>query len=237
MLLETDDKLQVKPAPYLNRIENMVYGADPRQGFVEKNTFYHPEMRFSFEFPQAWQLQNMPAQVIIGSENGEAAVILQAEKSSEDLRNYAQKKTADVENLQFRSDQNRRINGLSAYQQDFDYYPQDSPDLRVLMTFIKYGSYIYNFTALSTIPKFNGYENQFDRIITSFRRLTNRAYLNRQPKRIKLYTAKGRKTLQNIFRETGLDEDLWPRFAIMNGMELVEIPARGQQIKIIKQGM
>ncbi len=234
MLLESDRKLQVKPAPYLNQVENMVYGDDPRQGYVEKNTFYHPEMRFSFGFPQAWQLQNMPSQVIMGSDDGEAAVILQAEKSSEDLRTYAQKMTADVQNLQFLRDQNRRINGLAAYQQLFDYSPQDSSDLRVLLSFIKYGSYIYTFTALSTIAKFDQYDNQFDRLVGSFSRLTNRAYLNRQPKRIKLHKSNGRQNLQKILQEAGIKEDLWPRFAIMNGMELSDTPLRNSLIKIIK---
>ena len=43
----------------------------------------------------------MPAQVIIGSDDEEAAVILKAEESSEDLRNYAGRMNADVENLEF----------------------------------------------------------------------------------------------------------------------------------------
>jgi predicted Zn-dependent protease len=234
MLIESDGKLQVKRTPYLNKVENMVYGDDPRQGYVEKNTFYHPEMRFSFGVPQAWQLQNMPSQVIIGSDNGEAAVILQAEKSSENLRDYAQKMMAETQNLQFLRDQSRKINGMAAYQQLFDYRPQDSPDLRILLSFIKYGSYIYTFTALSTIPKFDQYDNQFDRLITSFKRLTDRAYIDRQPKRIKLYRSNGRQDLQRILQQAGIKEDLWPRFAILNGMELSETPPRDTFIKIIK---
>ena len=234
MLLASDNELQVNHTPYLNSVENMVYGEDPRQGFVEKNTFYHPEMRFSFDYPQAWQVQNMPVQVIIGSDDEEAAVILKAEKSSEDLRDYAQKMTADAQNLQYISDESRRINGLNAYEQLFDYYPQDSPDLRVLMSYIKYGSYIYTFTALSTIEKFDRYDRQFDRTISSFRRLTDRAYINRQPKRIKLHRSNGRQTLEKILRGAGIKEDLLPRFAIMNGMELGDTPPKGTIIKTIK---
>ncbi len=234
MLLESDHKLQVKPAPYLAKIENMVYGDDPRQGFVEKNTFYHPEMRFSFSFPQAWQLQNMPSQIIIASDNGEAAIILQAEKSSDELRSYAQKMMADVQNLQFLREQSRTINGLSAYQQLYNYQPEDSPELRVLLSFIQYGSYIYTFTALSAAEKFEQYDNQFDSLVGSFDRLANRSYIDRQPNRIKLHRSNGRLTLQKIFQETGIKEDLWPRFAIMNGMELSETPPSGTLIKIIK---
>ncbi len=234
MLIESDSKLQVKHTPYLNKVENMVYGDDPRQGYVEKNTFYQPEMRFSFGFPQAWQLQNMPSQVIMGSDDGEAAVVLQAEKSSEDLRDYAQKMMADVQNLQFLRDESRSINGLSAYQQLFDYHPQDSPDLRVLLSLIKYESYIYTFTALSTITKFDQYDNQFDRLVSSFKKLTNRVYIDRPPKRIKLHRSNGRQNLQRILQDAGIKEDLWPRFAVMNGMELGETPPRDTLIKIIK---
>jgi predicted Zn-dependent protease len=234
MLLESDRNLNIKPATYLEQVENMVYGDDPRQGYVEKNTFYHPEMRFSFGFPQGWQLQNMPTQVIIGSADGEAAVILQAEESSEDLRDYSQKKTADIQNLKLIKDQDLRINGLSAYQQLFDYSPEDSTDLRVLLSHIKYGSHIYTFTSLSTITKFDQYDNQFDKFVASFSRLTDRAYLNRQPKRIKLHKANGKETLQNIFQGAGIIEDLWPRFAIINGMELNDTPPLNTLIKVIK---
>lgn len=234
MILESDRNLQVKNAAYLNKMENMVYGDDPRQGFVENNTFYHPEMRFFFVFPENWQLQNMPSQVIIGSDNGEAAIILKAQKSSENLHEYARKMTADVQDLQFLEEQDRRINGLSAYQQLYNYNPEDSPELRVHLTFIQYGSYIYTFTALSTQAEFSRYDDQFDRLVTSFRRLTNRAYIDRQPKRIKLHRSNGRENLKKIFQGAGIAEDLWPRLAIMNGLELNETPPSGTLIKIIK---
>ncbi|MCA1759346.1 MAG: M48 family metalloprotease, partial [Bacteroidales bacterium] len=33
---------------YLQMIDGMVYGEDPRQGYVDSNVFYHPEMKFRF---------------------------------------------------------------------------------------------------------------------------------------------------------------------------------------------
>lgn len=234
ILLESDRKLQVEHVSYLNKIENMVYGDDPRQGYVEQNTFYHPTLRFFFDFPQAWQLQNMASQVIISSEDGEAAVILKAEKSTEDLTAYAQKMTADVQNLQFIRDNSRDINGLTAYQQLFDYSPEDSPELRILMSFIKYESRIFAITALSTTEKFERYDQQFNGLVSSFQRLTDRTYIDRQPKRIKLHRSNGKQSLQKILQGAGIKEDLWSRFAIMNGMELNETPPNGTLIKIIK---
>jgi len=106
--------------------------------------------------------------------------------------------------------------------------------LRVLLSLIKYESYIYTFTALSTITKFDQYDNQFDRLVSSFKKLTNRVYIDRPPKRIKLHRSNGRQNLQRILQDAGIKEDLWPRFAVMNGMELGETPPRDTLIKIIK---
>src|SRR4029079_10172629 len=36
---------------YLAHIRNMTYGEDPRQGFFENGTFYHPDLRFQVSFP------------------------------------------------------------------------------------------------------------------------------------------------------------------------------------------
>ena len=45
--------------------EVITYGEDPRQGFVENNTFYHPDLKFQFPFPKGWTLVNSPMQVQI----------------------------------------------------------------------------------------------------------------------------------------------------------------------------
>ena len=44
--------------PYLQRLEGMVYGEDPRQGYFEGQVFYHPVLRFQVVFPDGWQTNN-----------------------------------------------------------------------------------------------------------------------------------------------------------------------------------
>ncbi len=60
---------------YLKMIDGIVYGEDLKQGYVEGNTFYHPELKFRFSFPSGWQLENSPLQVLMGSKDGKALVI------------------------------------------------------------------------------------------------------------------------------------------------------------------
>jgi predicted Zn-dependent protease len=44
--------------PYLRRLDGLVYGDDPRQGFFDASTFYHPELAFELRFPEGWATQN-----------------------------------------------------------------------------------------------------------------------------------------------------------------------------------
>ncbi len=66
LLLASDPKLLRRDAAYGRRIDGLVYGDDPRQGFVEGRGFFHPGLRFQCSFPEGWKVQNTPARVTVG---------------------------------------------------------------------------------------------------------------------------------------------------------------------------
>src|SRR5690606_2094200 len=41
-------EFKVNRNEYLRRIDGLVYGDDPRQGYVADNKFFHPELKFEF---------------------------------------------------------------------------------------------------------------------------------------------------------------------------------------------
>jgi predicted Zn-dependent protease len=233
-LIESDRQLMTKPTAYLKSIANIVFGDDPRQGYVEGNTFYHPGLRFSFSFPRDWKLQNEPSQVVLASKDGKAATILQVEKSSENLKDYASRKAAELENNYFINEQSLTINGLNSFQHLYDIGRPEKETLRARITHIKKGAYIFSFYALSTSDDFSKYDFQFGTLVGSFNELRDRSHLNRQPQRLKLIQANGRQTLQQIFMNSGLKKDLWAKMAIMNGMEIDQIPKQNQLVKIVR---
>ena len=63
LLQPGDVSLARKSEAYLRTVENVVYGDDPRQGYVENGVFYHPGLRFQFAVPSGWSVENMPSQV------------------------------------------------------------------------------------------------------------------------------------------------------------------------------
>jgi predicted Zn-dependent protease len=234
---EANDRyLLVKREQYINRLSSMVYGEDPRQGFVENNTFYHPGMRFSFVIPQGWKFQNQRDRVVMVSADEKAAVVLQVEESSADLQSYAQTRSQKLQGATFISSQSLRINGLNSLQQLFRLTQQNQnqqQNLKLRTSYIRKGSNIFTFSALSDEANYGSYDFQFGTVIGSFRKLTNRRYLNRQPNRIKIVKANGRWTLDRYFQQANIKKDIWPRFAIINGMDLKDIPANNKLIKVI----
>lgn len=234
MLTEADKAVPIGREAFLQSINNIVYGEDPRQGYVENNAFYHPSLRFVFAIPQGWKVQNSPSQVTLASSDEQAAFVLQAEKSSQGLEAYAAKTASELEGRQLLHTESPTINGLSAFIQVYDIPSQDSATLRARLSFIRKGEMIYTLAALSQANTFGGYDTHFKGILRSFRELTNPAHINRAPQRLKLIKASGGQSLQDIFKASGLKQDVWPKVALMNEMELTARPAAGQWVKIIQ---
>jgi len=69
-------ELQIGSVPYRNRLEGIVFGDDPRNGYFDANRFYHPQMAFQMIFPLGWKTQNQPSAVIATNEGSGAAMQL-----------------------------------------------------------------------------------------------------------------------------------------------------------------
>lgn len=234
MVTSQDVHLAVKKEPYLHQVDGMIYGDNPRQGFVENGVFYHPEMAFYFTIPTDWVLENTPKQVVVSEKNGKAALILQAEPSNQDLDQYLQAKSKEfgqVELLQAGSEPVNRFNSRSAYYR----VPQEQNEpLAVRLTCIRKGNMIYSFTGLSTYSTANIYQPVLDRSVYSFQQLNDPRYLNRGPVRLSLLRPDGRQTLQTLMTSAGVDRKLWKQMSVFNSIGLNAVPQAGQLIKLVK---
>lgn len=67
--------LQVNREAYLHQIDGLIFGEDPRQGYVAEDILYHPELRFQFPVPSGWKPNNTPTQVQIVNERRDALIL------------------------------------------------------------------------------------------------------------------------------------------------------------------
>jgi len=70
---------------YLNRVDNLMYGDNAKEGVRYGNSFYHRDMNFALDFPAGWQLENTPQAIRAGSPDKTAILIVQAEESTKEL--------------------------------------------------------------------------------------------------------------------------------------------------------
>jgi len=68
--------LAIRGRGYLQRLDHMVFGRDPRQGYFEGDRYYHPQLAFTLAFPAGWEHQDTHASVTAAVAGGRAAMQL-----------------------------------------------------------------------------------------------------------------------------------------------------------------
>src|SRR5690606_471691 len=65
---------RVERESFLRRLNGLVFGDNPREGFFRGNEFLHPELAFRFSFPAGWSTSNQKSAVVAVSPNQDAVV-------------------------------------------------------------------------------------------------------------------------------------------------------------------
>jgi predicted Zn-dependent protease len=234
--------LKVNGDSYLRMIDGIVYGEDPKQGFVENNMFYHPVMKFQFSIPSQWDVQNTPEAVQMAPKDGKAMMLMTLAQGNS-LDNAAQ---TFLQNYKLQVVESRRatVNGFPTIQvvadqqqdqqQQQQQQQQQAQGVRALLYFIEYGGNIYAMAGVTSTNDFRSYVNLFQSTIESFRTLTDPSKLNRQPERVRIKQVPQNGTLSQAFKALGVQEKRLEELATLNGMRLEENVAKGKLIKIVQ---
>jgi len=232
------DNYLVNEKDYLRMIDGIVYGEDPRQGFVENSTFYHPELRFKYPVPSGWRLQNTPMQVQMAPEDGRALMIFSIAQEN-DLNSAAQTtiKNLNLDNLDVKR---TNVNGMPALvavstQTSQNQQTGEQQTIKVLSYFIDYTDRIYVFHGVTSEAEFNSYFRLFESTMVNFDKLTDPSKLNVEPTRISIKEVQRNSTVAEVFQYYGVPQDRRVELALLNNMELNEQVSRGELIKIISE--
>lgn len=223
---------------YLNMLEGLVLGEDPRQGFVENNNFYHPELKFYFPVPNGWRHQNSPQQFQMASADGKAMMLLQIAQGNS-LQEAANSFLTQYK-LQSTGSRTETLNGMPAYTFNFQQSAQaQDGSTQVTMkgkgTFIEYNGLKFALVAVSGPNEFSSYTSTFDGTLRNFKVLNDSDKLNRKPNRIHLFRTTVNGTLQQALQGEGIPSARFEEFAILNGMQLSAQVPKGTLLKGMKQ--
>ncbi len=230
------DNYLVKENEYLRMIDGIVYGEDPRQGYVEGNTFYHPELRFKYPVPSDWKVQNMPMQVQMAPSDGSALIVFSI--AQENALNSAAENT--LKNLQLNVVDTKRtdVNGMPAIvtvsEQTSQNQQNQQQTIRVLSYFIDYGK-IFVFHGVTTDEQFNNYYRTFESTMVNFDELSDPSKLNVEPMRISVKEVPRTTTVADVLEYYDVPQDKRRNMALLNNKELNEQVSQGELIKIISE--
>lgn len=223
-------EFKVNRDSYLRKIDGLIVGEDPKQGFVENNTFYHPVLKIQFPIPTSWKNQNTPQQFQMAPTAGDAVMILTLapgatleEAANSVLENY---KLTMVESNK------ETINGIPALIMIAD-QKQETTTTRVLSSLIQFDGNIYSLMGVSDLSKFGSYQSVFLNTIRSFKELRDSEKLNRKPDVIRIKTVPQTMSLQAAFQNFGMPSERFEELSLLNGMLLTDQVSKGMLIKVI----
>jgi predicted Zn-dependent protease len=217
---------------YLQMVDGLIYGEDPRQGFVEGNVFYHPELKFQFPFPDGWKLHNSPSQVQVVPENGKALMVFLL--SSKDNLKEASAELVERFGLTVKEQGNTEVNGYPAIAMHAQ-QTSENQSISLVNYLIQKDDYIYVFLGLSNTADFSTYQPVLSQSMTGFSRLTDPAKLNVQPNRIQVKQIPNNMTLVQALNYYKIPDSQHNELAVVNGMELSDQLDKGTRIKILSK--
>jgi predicted Zn-dependent protease len=218
---------------YLRQIQGLTFGEDPRQGFFEGNTFYHPNMRFQMEFPEGWQTQNTPSAVVALSPNQDA--IMQLGLAGNTPPREAASKFLSQQGVQPGDASTSSINGNQAATSYFQAQTEQGV-IEGIVSFIAYGGQTFGLMGYTPQGGLRSYDDELRETINSFQQLRNSAALSVQPAKLELVTLPREMTLAQFnqqYPSTVSIEEL----AVINGVEGPDaVIPRGRIVKRVTGG-
>lgn len=222
---------ELRKDQYMNAINGMVFGNDPRQGFTENNTFLHPGLAFKFPVPTGWQVQNQPTRVILAAPEQNAVMLMELDANNNTVETSV-RTFAGQQGMNMESSGAASSNGLDAYQAIVDATDQQGRQMRIYVYALEYDSNIYRFVGFTSKSAFDSYKNAFTQTTSGFDELTDQKVLTIKPARINITAAERTDKLINLIPEE-LPTNVTPDdIAILNQLDLNDTVEKGTKIKL-----
>jgi predicted Zn-dependent protease len=215
---------------YLKQIDGIVFGEDPRQGYVESRIFYHPELRFQFPVPAGWKVNNTASQVQMVNQEQNAVILFSM--APEKTPSAAADAFINESKAVVVKSERTQVNGMPAHRIISDITTEQGP-IRVLSYFIQKDKTVYVFLGYAEQSRFDGYFSVFDQTMGRFNNLTDSRKINVKADRLDLKRTTTQGSLRQALRKFGGPEDKWEALAIINGMKLDDALAGNTMLKIV----
>lgn len=223
------NRMSVNQDSYLNRIDGVVFGDNPREGFFRSNHFYHPEMKFDLEFPAGWQTVNQKS--VVAAVSADQDAVLQVTMADGTSASSAASKFFGQEGMTTERRETNKINGLTAVSAVFRAQTENGV-LQGKASFIEYDGQIYQLLGYTSEQLWTKYDNVLIAAMSSFRRLTDVNILRVQPMHLKIVTLTKTTSLAQMIQQEKSPVSI-ETLAIINQVESNTTLKSGERVKTV----
>ena len=220
---------------YLDRIDGIMYGDGPAQGFIKERVFAHPGLRITFTGPPSFQLANS-ADAVRGSGGPGIAMRFDSDpKKGQGLAPAAYISRVWAAKTEVRNLENFTVNGLQAATGRAIGQTQSGTQVQIRLVAIAAPGAMYRFTFQAPANQANALEPEFQKTVNSFRLLSPAEAAALKPLRLRVVPVNAGDTEEGFaarlpFGKWNLDE-----FRVLNGLRTGEKIAAGQRVKIVTE--
>ena len=219
---------------FLEQIDGMIWGPDPRDGVIKGTTFIHPSLKFAFDAPKGMKLQNSPDAVVGKGNNAVMMFDLAPTAPSGALTQYIASQWQEGATI---SDvQSFQVNGMEAATGVAKGTINDTPVAIRMVAIRQNAKLVYRFLYATPPDNFNAADKQFIASAQSFRGISAQDTAGYAPKRIRVVTVKSGDTIASLSKQMQVDEAPADWFRVLNHLGADAELQAGQKVKIIVEG-
>jgi predicted Zn-dependent protease len=176
------DDLRVGRDAYLERIDGLVYGPDPRNGFFRGTRFYHIDRRFVIQLPAEWTAHNLGRVVVAAAPDGNALIHVGVVNMSAEA---AERRLLGLPGVEGRRVSDDPINGLDARLVAFR-VETASGAREGLAAFIEHEGRTHEILGIAAMERFGHHGVDIVTSLSSFEPLHGDAVADVQPLRVRV---------------------------------------------------
>nr|WP_246548980.1 M48 family metalloprotease [Ancylobacter oerskovii] len=214
---------------YLGAIDGLVYGDDPKEGFIRGRRFFHPKLGFTFTAPEGFALENTSQAVLGADASGAEALRLDAVRVTGDQSLAQYLSSGWIEGVEISSVESLVLNGFPAATA-----VARGEQWSFRMFAIRFGSDVYRliFAARDLTPDL---DRQFREAAETFRRVSIEEAEKVRPLRIRTVKVGLTDTPDTLAAKMDVPDRPLERFLILNGLEKGAKLKYGELVKIVSE--
>jgi predicted Zn-dependent protease len=219
---------------YLRKIDGLLYGDQPEEGFIRGRRFAHPTLRFEFEVPAGFHMRNTSAAVVaVRADGGQIVFDRASERFNGGMLNYLVDEWAP--RLDLRNAEWIDVNGLEGATGTSRVNTNSGTrDVR-LVAIRASNNAIYRFLFISKPEITSQLAAGFRQTVYSFRELSGSEAAQLRPQHIEVIRVQSGDTVNSLADRMAFDDYRVERFLVLNGMKRGDRLQAGQLVKIITE--